>query len=289
MPTLTQVQLPPTKDPDEFEDIVVSAIRAANSTLAPQRHGRRGQRQEGVDIYYDDELGRVTAVQCKLVGAFSIKEVKQELAKTDAFRPVVESYILALGMPRDAKLQKQIYQLSVKRGPATQCRVAAWFWDDITFMLSRDPVALSRHYPELFGRMAGPSSVEGAQSELAKRRVAAYEELWAYRRGCLPTKRSPDMEWDDALVDIAWEFDRHAKRIEELVQRLGPVLPDAAADALECAATAATDGSFEVSFDDVEPVVTREGRKLAERMYECLGTAVTELRTSLEAAGLHFS
>src|SRR5438445_13521460 len=65
MPTFAQVKLPVPKSWDEFEDIVTSAIYAQQPSLSPQRHGRQGQSQHGVDIFFEDFTTRHTGVQCK--------------------------------------------------------------------------------------------------------------------------------------------------------------------------------------------------------------------------------
>jgi len=288
MPTLPQVRLPLPTGWDEFEDIVVSAIAAGNPSSPPQRFGRPGQKQYGVDIYFEDDTSRRTGVQCKLVSAFTIEEVEAEIEKAETFKPELECYMLALGTQRDARLQKLVYQLCARRAVSDKFRVGLWFWEDIAFALSRDAAETARHYPQFFIGTSAPSVFRDTiRTELAKLRFAAYQELWLFRRRCLPPKRYPDMEWGEALEEIALDFDNHAKALEEMVQRLGPILPVRTSDELSAAAGFASDGIFEVTLTN-PPTVTTDGQSAAEKMYDALDRALSELRTSLKRDGVRF-
>src|SRR5665213_669716 len=156
MPTLSHIVLPVPKSWDELEDIVASAIDLQGPQSPPQRFGRLGQSQDGVDIFYEDSFTRPTGVQCKCVAGFSFKQVEAEIAKAEKFAPPLDSYVVALSLPRDAVLQRQVFALSSNRAQAQKFRVRLWFWDDVSFYLSRDPAALERHYPQLFRGAASP-------------------------------------------------------------------------------------------------------------------------------------
>ena len=87
------------------------------------------------------------------------------------------------------------------------------------------------------------------------------------------------------MDDIALSLDSHTKALHEMLLRLGPILPGRVADALTTAADIARDGMFEISIAE-KLNVTREARSAAEKMYDLLGTAVSELRADLERSGV---
>ncbi len=65
MPTLATIHLPKPKDWNEFEEICLDVAKLRWSTPNWVRHGRQGQKQNGVDIYGYDELERLIGIQCK--------------------------------------------------------------------------------------------------------------------------------------------------------------------------------------------------------------------------------
>ena len=65
MPTLSNSHLPKPKSWDEFEDITLDALRFRWNSPDLTRHGRQGQKQDGVDIYGMDSFGQQIGVQCK--------------------------------------------------------------------------------------------------------------------------------------------------------------------------------------------------------------------------------
>lgn len=288
MPTLSHVKLPVPRSWDELEDIVVSAILGQSPSVSPQRFGRQGQQQNGVDILYEDFSCRLTGVQCKLVTDLTIKQISAEVDEAEKFRPELEAYIVAASVPRDAPLQKLVYDLSAKRAASGKFRLGIWFWEDISFFLSRDPIELARHYPQLFGSSSHPvAPVAGVATQLLQRQVKAYEELWVFHHRCLPERNSPDMEWNDALEEIALSLDSHTKALRDLLLRIGAILPIEVVDLLKIAQNAAEEGAFEIGVYDSFKV-SQSARDAAERMYESVSGAVRLTRESLELAGVRF-
>lgn len=284
MPTLTQVKLPPPKTFSEFEDIVVSALQTRSPRTAPKRWGRSGQGQNGVDIYYEDELARSTGVQCKLVSSFTIDDMKRAIAAAESFTPGLENFLIALGLPRDAKLQKAALEIAARRATKNKFRVGLLFWDDIADDLARDPVELSKHYPQFFPPWFAQSSVVGSSlpDEIAKRRYEAMRELGAFRMSCLPKKSHPDMEWSDACDEIALYLDNHAEYLRTFRQRFAGVLPREVDDCVATAEAKAVDGAFDLSKLPDEPFIPRSASRAANAMYEQIENAEERLKKFLE-------
>lgn len=289
MPTFSHSQLPLPKSWDEFEDIVVSAVNAQKPHSNAQRFGRTGQTQNGVDIYFEDSAARRTGVQCKLVESLTIEAIKAEIAKAEYFSPTLESYVIAFGGKRDAALQKQVYTLSNERSSKSQFRIEIWFWEDIGFLLSRDSAELARHFPQLYAPSPTPIPVtDSPTTELLRRRLAAHEEVWNFRHRCLPARRYPDEDWHEALEIIALDLDRHARSLDEMIGRLGAILPNSVRTALKQAHIAAEDGMFEVSLSGKVDVPQR-AVDAAERMYDSLTAAVRFFEEELGQDGVRFA
>jgi hypothetical protein len=286
MPTLSQIKLPVPKSWDEFEDIVVSAINSLQPVNVPQRFGRQGQAQDGIDIEFEDYMSRRTGVQCKNTDSISLPEIQAEIAKAEGYSPALESYVFAVSFPRDARIHKQVNKLSEDRFRRGKFRVGIWFWDDIAFFLSRDPTELARHFPQMFTSAAVPSAGQNSvQTGIASQQLKALQEMWALRHRIFPPKRHPDMEWDEALEDIAIDLAKHAKSLKDINQRLGSTLPQEVTILLESAEAAAVNGSFDMSLaDDIE--VPNAARKAAGRMFDLLSESIDKTRTSLATLGL---
>ncbi len=129
------------------------------------------------------------------------------------------------------------------------------------------------------------TSGDAFQADIVRRRLDALEELCALLRHVVPIKRHPEMEWDDALEDIALNLASHWKSLRGILDREGAVLPGTVTDLLESAAGAAQDGSLEVSIQDTLDVPPQACRE-AERMHDLLKEAIEELRANLRSFGI---
>lgn len=147
MPTIAGSQVFPPKNEDEFEDISLSAVKQRWAGGAFFRNGRRGQGQNGVDIYgqvHDDMIG----IQCKnTIGGVSEKTVLEEVKNAESFVPPLAALYIATTAKRDAKLQEKMRILSVDRARNQKFSVHLLFWDDIVFDLAKDKEEFYKHYP----------------------------------------------------------------------------------------------------------------------------------------------
>ncbi|HYU33431.1 MAG TPA: hypothetical protein VEW48_14840 [Thermoanaerobaculia bacterium] len=64
-------EIPLPKGDDDFEDLVLALFREIWQDSGAKLHGRRGQRQDGVDLYGEDRFGGSgrNGVQCKHHGS----------------------------------------------------------------------------------------------------------------------------------------------------------------------------------------------------------------------------
>lgn len=150
VPTLPNMMIPAPRGWEEFESIVKSALEIKWGTSNLTMHGRQGQKQNGVDIYGDDDLGRLVGVQCKLT-ASSIDEkiIDKEISLAEEFCPSITALYIATTSPSDVKLQHYIRSISSSRAQVSKFSVRILFWSDIIDDLTKDINAFKRHYPQI--------------------------------------------------------------------------------------------------------------------------------------------
>ena len=83
-------EIPPPKGDDDFEDLVLALYREVWQDPGARLHGRRGQRQDGVDLFGEDLFGGSgrNGVQCKHHGSATlikdkdlVEELREEVKK----------------------------------------------------------------------------------------------------------------------------------------------------------------------------------------------------------------
>lgn len=152
MVTYTQMRLIPPLDWNEFEDISKSAFSQRWSNPNLNRHGRQGQKQDGVDIYGYDHFNNFVGVQCKnTIGQITEKIITDECAKAENFIPKLTALYIATTASRDVSIQKFARELSNDRKSQGKFPVEIVFWEDIRADLTKDESVVRQHYPQLFG------------------------------------------------------------------------------------------------------------------------------------------
>lgn len=150
MPTYADLNMAPPKSWDEFEDIVCSAAKNRWRNADFTRHGRQGQRQDGVDVFGTDDQGRLVGLQCKnTLSGLSKEAVLDEVAKAESFRPALAHLYVVTTCSTDKVLQEFTRQLSETREHASTFKVSILFWSDVWQDLTLDEVTLFKHYPQL--------------------------------------------------------------------------------------------------------------------------------------------
>ena len=109
MPGLVASKFPKPKSEDEFEDLATDVLSRFWRAYVT-RHGRRGQKQDGVDAYGEPpHLGGGTAgAQYKNVKSLTIEEVRSETVAADAFVPALSEYLMVTSLDADADLQEEV-------------------------------------------------------------------------------------------------------------------------------------------------------------------------------------
>jgi len=115
----------------------------------PTRNGRRGQKQDGVDAYFEDASGALYAVQSKCYnsGGLTQAHVDEEVRKVDAGGEPVVKLVVATTAPNDSRLASTVRALSADRASKGLCRVSVEFWDEIVAHIRRDDALRGRYEP----------------------------------------------------------------------------------------------------------------------------------------------
>ena len=187
-------EIPPPKGDDDFEDLARALFSAVWKDPAAKLHGRRGQGQDGVDVYGEDRSGGtgLNGVQCKQHGSATpvndkalVKELQEEVEKAKGFKPPLNRFIFATTARRSTALQRAARDLTELHEKAGLFAVDVLGWEDIEDLLRQHQDVLAwylderskDHTPRLdLGRLpiAGPLLI-GRETELA-RLDAAWED-----------------------------------------------------------------------------------------------------------------
>jgi hypothetical protein len=128
--------------------MVLDALRVRWDDPDAARHGRRGQRQHGVDIYGrpKDLGGAYAGAQCRNVQNPTIEEVRAEAEKAELFIPKLERFYFVAASPRDSSLQEGIRVLSERRVADGRFRVEVLFHEDVCMEIAKQPDLVARHW-----------------------------------------------------------------------------------------------------------------------------------------------
>lgn len=224
MPTRAHMQIPPPKSWDEFEDIVVSALKLRWNAPGLQRYGRNGQAQQGVDIFGADEMARAAGVQCKLMvnGDFDSGALAKAVAAAEAFVPPLSTFLVATTGPRDAALQQAARKMSKVRVEKGQFSVGVIFWDDIVAELLANEAIARVHFPELFPAPAAAPPPSWIKERSVVARLRRYL-LWSLHRAAMQSPGAagqwtdprvwgnasgPPFSWDELVREVDWLHQR---------------------------------------------------------------------------------
>lgn len=138
--------LPPQKWED-FESFLKGLVDVIWKDEGWQLYGRKGQKQNGIDLIGYDEKRRLTGIQAKKVINTSSQGqllnyslltediIKKEIINAENFSPQLERLIFATTSFRDVKIQNIILAINEERARKNLFRVEIWFWEDLQAMI----------------------------------------------------------------------------------------------------------------------------------------------------------
>lgn len=120
-----------------------------------QFEGRKGQKQNGVDVYGTHARAKqFYGVQCKgkdnsYKKPLTEKELKDEVKKAKKFSPRLDIFILATTSPNDVKLQKLARDISEEHRKKNLFEVFVYGWDELRQRIALSPRVIKQFYPHL--------------------------------------------------------------------------------------------------------------------------------------------
>lgn len=149
MPTPSTTKWPRPKSDDEWEDMVLDAMRIFWNDPNAYRYGRRGQRQNGVDVIGKRD-SHIVAAQSKNCDSLSKRIIKSEIKKTSKlFTPIRELYFVISGY-RDNKLQELIHEISIENQKENCFEVFILFFDDVINYLTYNSDLVKKYWQSFF-------------------------------------------------------------------------------------------------------------------------------------------
>jgi hypothetical protein len=148
-------QIAPPKEWGTFEDLCHALFKRVWQDPLAQKNGRRGQAQNGVDVFGspNGERSSFRGVQCKgkdsnYGSTAEWAEVLAEIAKAETFSPKLNHWIFATTAPVDGTLQKAARELSVEREARALFSIDVLGWEEILALMAEAPEVISEFYPE---------------------------------------------------------------------------------------------------------------------------------------------
>lgn len=142
------IEIPRIENEDLFENLCLDLLKINKKYENTQRNGRRGQRQNGVDIF-----ARIVkslewiGIQCKVKtgGIIEATEIDSEINKSLTFNPKLTSYYIYTTAKRDASIQEYVRNKNDLNLQAGLFSIEIYFWEDIETLLKEDEYK-SVHY-----------------------------------------------------------------------------------------------------------------------------------------------
>lgn len=136
---------PPPAEWQTFQTLVAGFARVLYDEHTVEEYGRTGQRQNGVDVFARDHVGKNIGLQCKWAHeSLSEDALADECDKATKFAPALDYFILWTTATRDVHLQDAAHELDQSGTHAFA--VGIRFWDDAVEQLNRMYSVASTYY-----------------------------------------------------------------------------------------------------------------------------------------------
>jgi len=145
MPTPATTKWPRPKSDDEWEDMVLDAMRIHWGDPNSIRYGRKGQSQHGIDILGKRNSMRV-AVQAKNCNTISKQIIKSEIKKTGNLSFQLDEMYFVISGNRDTKLQELIHEISIENKARGSFEIFIYFFDDVCYLLSNNSDLVKKYW-----------------------------------------------------------------------------------------------------------------------------------------------
>lgn len=200
MPTPELMQIPKSSSAEEFESICTDVLSVYYGTRF-SIYGRKGQKQNGIDIFTQTEDGCIVA-QCKNYYSENssyrlVRQIENDIAATKETSFNIIRFIAMTSMNRDAKVQNYILKIN------SDFFIDVWFWEEIQAIVCSNTQLLTKYYPHFFeSQKISIHLLNDMISNLNVLKNIAYKfnsEYKEYRAACNPTS---DMQLYNQCVSM---------------------------------------------------------------------------------------
>ena len=138
---------------EDFENLCFHLWKSIWGDHASHPNGRRGQRQNGVDIYGRPPFHEpYTGIQCKGKNdnygqKLTREEIDTECENAKDFKPQLDTFIMATTSPRDVDVQEHCREINAQKN--YNFEVDTWSWDDIEEEVQCRPEIMEIFYPKI--------------------------------------------------------------------------------------------------------------------------------------------
>jgi len=268
--TPTQIRKP--SDETEFEKHCVLLFKDLLNDPNVKRLGRRGQKQDGVDIIgkRNRDTDALVGVQCKLKSDRSTltkAEVKKEVRAALAYKPALQEYFIVTTAPDDTALDQLCQQLSLEQAQKGRTiHIAVWGWGTLSEKIDQSESAKQAFDPGFSPAIAS----QGQKLDLIIGKLGALEA----RPAALTAATADNVSLETAIRFPPHLADRElTEGLALVLRRRGFIGPDIQGE-LAALAERAIDGELangsatlraEVCDRAARSNATREGKDKAQR------------------------
>ena len=141
----------PPRTWQQFEELCGDTFSALWSDPGLVRHGRGGQKQDGVDFYGKHGTRWPVGLQCKRkaiwpVISLTTAEIDKEVAAALKFRPKLKSFYILTTAPEDKKLLKHVREITVNHKSKMLFDVHLLGWQEIYGRATRYREVADKHF-----------------------------------------------------------------------------------------------------------------------------------------------
>lgn len=209
---------PPPRSWEQFEELCADLFEAAWNDPALVRHGRGGQRQDGIDIIARQGGRYPIGLQCKKKAHWPIKkltlrEIDKEVEEAKNFKPPLESFYLLTTAVDDTNLQEHVREINTKHQALGIFDVVLLGWSEIVRRVTRYEQVAKKHFmgygpANLVSPLFATWYVRNGKLELTPREwtlsvAEASEDFFDWPNGHIVTRQRESDELIQKLHNIA--------------------------------------------------------------------------------------
>lgn len=141
----------PPRSWEQFEELCADIFQSAWRDPSLVRHGRAGQRQNGVDIVARNGALYPVGLQCKRrkrwpVNKLTTAEIDAEVTEALTFAPALRAFYILTTASEDVALQAHVRSINNKHEKKQLFEVVLLGWDEILRRATLDPQVANKHF-----------------------------------------------------------------------------------------------------------------------------------------------